>query len=148
MNLQSMQISLPNVNYRHVAGQQAAETMPAARAMRRSEAAFLDGLQAWVRAGHGLTVLLGVDHPGPAFTYDLPVLRAVAPLMATPYGVLIDLLNHISKLIEVRAARRAAAHSLSLQLTQDIPAELSDPADLAGAILQFVGRASPRQGRS
>ena len=66
--------------------------------MRRSETALLDGLQAWVRAGHGLAILLGVDHPGPAFTYDLPVLRAVAPLMTTPYGVVIDLLNHISKM--------------------------------------------------
>jgi DNA-binding CsgD family transcriptional regulator len=138
MNLQSMQISLPNVNYRSVAGQQAAETLPMSRAMRRSEAAFLDGLQAWARAGHGSTVLLGVDHPGPAFTYDLPVLRAVAPLLATPYGVLIDLLNHISKLVEVRAARRAAAHALSLQLTQDIPAELNAPADLAAVILNLL----------
>jgi DNA-binding CsgD family transcriptional regulator len=106
--------------------------------MRRSEAAFLDGLQAWTRAGHSSTVLLGVDHPGPAFTYDLPVLRAVAPLMATPCGVLVDLLNHISKLVEVRAARRAAAHALSLQLSHDVPAELSDPANLATAILSLL----------
>src|SRR5512139_2735617 len=138
MNLQSMQISLPNVSHRHVAGQQAAEAVRAARAMRRSEAALLDGLQAWVRAGHGLAVLLGVDHPGPVFTYDLPVLRAVAPLIATPYGLLIDLLNHISRLTEVRAARRAAAHSLSLQLAQDVPAEASDPANLADAILNLL----------
>ena len=98
MNLQSMQISLPNVNRRPVAGPQAAEVAPAARAMRRSEAALLDGFQAWIRAGHSLTVLMGVDHPGPAFTYDLPVVRAVAPLIAAPYGVLIDLLNHLSYL--------------------------------------------------
>jgi DNA-binding CsgD family transcriptional regulator len=106
--------------------------------MRRSEAAFLDGLQAWARAGHDLTTLLGVDYPGPVFTYDLPVLRAVAPLMPTPHGVLIDLLNHISKLVEVRAARRAAAHSLSLQLTQQVPAEAGDPADLAEALLNLL----------
>jgi hypothetical protein len=70
MNLQSVQISLPNVNYRRAAGQQAAEAVRAARAMRRSEAALLDGLQSWVRAGHGLAMLVGVDHPGPVFTYD------------------------------------------------------------------------------
>ena len=138
MNLQSVQISLPNVNYRHVAGHQAAEAVPAARAMRRSEAALLDGLQSWVRAGRGLAILLGVDHPGPVFTYDLPVLRAVAPLMTTPYGVVIDLLNHISKMTEVRAAQRAAAHSLSLQLTQDVPAETSDPAHLADLLLNLL----------
>jgi DNA-binding CsgD family transcriptional regulator len=127
-----------------VAGHQAAEPVRAARAMRRSEAALLDGLQAWVRAGHGLAVLLGVDHPGPVFTYDLPVLRVVAPLVATPYGVLIDLLNHISKMTEVRAAPRAAAHSLSLQLMQDVPAEANDPANLADAILNLLdGFASP-----
>jgi DNA-binding CsgD family transcriptional regulator len=138
MNLQSMQISLPSVNLRPVAGQSTAETVLAARAMRRSEAALLDGLQAWVRAGHGLGVLVGVDHPGPAFTYDLPVLRAVAPLVATPYGVVIDLLNHISKLTDMRAARRAAAHSLSLQLTQNDPSEISTPADLAQTILNLL----------
>jgi len=138
MNLQSMQISLPSVNLRPVAGQPTAEAVLAARAMRRSEAALLDGLQAWVRAGHGLAVLVGVDHPGPAFTYDLPVLRAVAPLVATPYGVLIDLLNHISKLTEMRAARRAAAHSLSLQLTQNDPAEVSNPVDLARTMLSLL----------
>jgi hypothetical protein len=144
MNIQSMQISLPNVSHRHMAGHQAAEAVPAARAMRRSEAALLDGLQAWVRAGHGLAVLLGVDHPGPVFTYDLSVLRVVAPLIATPYGVLIDLLNHISKMTEVRAAPRAAAHSLSLQLMQDVPAEADDPANLADAILNLLnGFASP-----
>ncbi len=137
MNLQSMQISLPSVTHRPVAIHLAAEAVPAARAMRRSEAALVDALQAWVRAGHGLAALLGVDHPGPSFTYDLPVLRAVAPLIATPYGVLIDLLNHISKLTEARAARRAAAHSLSLQLTQDVPVEMSDPANLAEAILSL-----------
>src|SRR5512139_4152992 len=135
MNLQSVQISLPNVNHRHVARHQAAEAVRAARAMRRSEAALLDGLQAWVRTGHGLAILLGVDHPGPVFTYDLPVLRVVAPLIPTPYGVLIDLLNHISKMTEVRAAPRAAAHSLSLQLMQDVPADTNDPANLADAIL-------------
>ena len=80
--------------------------------MRRSETALLDGLQAWARSGHGLAILIGTDHPGPAFTYDLPVLRAVAPLGATPYGLLIELLNHISKMIEMRAASRAAAHAL------------------------------------
>ncbi len=138
MNLQSMQISLPSVTHRPVPGSQTAEAVPVARAMRRSEAALLDGLQAWVRARHSLSVLLGVDHPGPAFTYDLPVLRAVAPLLATSYGVLIDLLNHISKLTEVRAARRAAAHSLSLHLSQDVPAEITDPADLAEAILNLL----------
>jgi hypothetical protein len=102
MNLQSMQISLPGVNQRNATRPQTAEAVVAARAMRRSEAAMLDGLQAWVRAGHSLTVLLGVDHPGPAFTYDLPVLRAAAPLIATPYGVLIDLLNHISRFVEAQ----------------------------------------------
>ena len=144
MNIQSMQITLPNVSHRHVAGHQASEVAPAARAMRRSEAALLDGLQAWVRAGHGLAVLLGVDHPGPVFTYDLPVLRAVAPLMATPYGLMIDLLDHISRLTEVRAARRAVAHSLSLQLAQDVSAEAGDPANLADAVLNLLdGFASP-----
>jgi DNA-binding CsgD family transcriptional regulator len=138
MNLASMQISLPNVNYRHMAGQPAGETVPAARAMRRSEAALLDGLQAEVRAGHGLAVLLGVDHPGPAFTYDLPVLRAVAPLLATPHGLLIDLLNHISRTTDMRAAPRAAAHALSLQLAQDDVVELNDPAQLADAILNLL----------
>ena len=64
----------------------------------------------------------------------------MAPLLAAPYGVLIDLLNHISKMTEVRAAPRAAAHSLSLQLTQDVPAETSDPADLADGDSEFVGR--------
>jgi DNA-binding CsgD family transcriptional regulator len=121
-----------------MAGQHAGEIVPAARAMRRSEAALLDSLQAWVRAGHGLTVLLGVDHPGPVFTYDLPVLRAVAPLLATPYGLLIDLLNHISKMTEVRAARRAAAHTLSLNLSQDVPAETNDPENLADAIWSLL----------
>ncbi len=138
MNLQSMQISLPNVNYRHGAAQPNAEMMPAARAMRRSESAFLDGLQMWSRSGHSLTVLLGVDHPGPSFTYDLPVLRAVAPLVAVPYGVVIDLLNHISKLVEVRAARRAAAHALSLQLGQDAPLDMPDASKLAEAILNLL----------
>jgi DNA-binding CsgD family transcriptional regulator len=138
MNLQSVQISLPNVNYRHVAKPEAAETVRAARAMRRSEAALLDGLQAWARAGHGLATLLGVDHPGPVFTYDLPVVRVVSPLLAIPYGVLIDLLNHISKMPEVRAAPRAAAHSLSLQLAQNDPAETGDPANLADAILNLL----------
>ena len=138
MNLQSMQISLPNVNRRPAAGPQAAEVAVAARAMRRSEAALLDGLQAWVRAGQSLTVLLGVDHPGPAFTYDLPVVRALAPIHAAPYGVLIDLLNHLSKLSEVRAARRAAAHSLSLQLAQATPLDANDPAYLAETILNLL----------
>jgi DNA-binding CsgD family transcriptional regulator len=138
MNLQEMQISLPSVNQRHTAGQQSAETIPAARAMRRSEAALFDGLQAWVRTGHGLTVLLGVDHPGPAFTYDLPVLRAVAPLLATPYGLLSDLLNHISRLTEQRAARRAAAHALSLQLMQDDSSERRELPDLADEILGLL----------
>ncbi len=138
MNLQSVQISLPNVNYRQVAGPQTADAVRAARAMRRSEAALLDGLQAWVRAGHGLATLLGVDHPGPVFTYDLPVVRVVSPLLAIPYGVLIDLLNHISKMTEVRAAPRAAAHSLSLQLAEDASAETGDPAKLADAIFDLL----------
>jgi DNA-binding CsgD family transcriptional regulator len=138
MNFQSVQISLPDVNHRHVALSQPAEAVRAARAMRRSEAALLDGLQSWVRAGHGLAMLVGVDHPGPVFTYDLTVLRVVAPLMATPYGVLIDLLNHISRMTEVRAARRAAAHSLSLQLMQEGSAEADDPANLADAILNLL----------
>ncbi len=135
MNLQSMQISLPSVNSRHA---QAPEVALSARAMRRSEAALLDGLQARVRMGYGLSVLIGVDHPGPAFTYDLPVLRAVAPLMAVPYGLLIDLLNHISKMTEARAARRATAHSLSLQLAQSTPAEENDTAHLAAAVFDLL----------
>ncbi len=135
MNLQSMQISLPSVNNRHA---HAPEVAPSARAMRRSEAALLDGLQAWVRTGHGLSVLIGVDHPGPAFTYDLPVLRAVAPLLATPYGLLNDLLNHVSKMTEARAARRATAHSLRLQLIQDVSVEENEIDRLAAAVFDLL----------
>jgi len=134
MNLQSMQISLPNVNNRHV---QAPESVLAARAMRRSEAALLDGLQAWVRTGRGLSVLIGADHPGPAFTYEHSVLRAVAPLLATPYGLLIDLLTHMSKMTEARAARRAAAHALSMQLAQDV-SEVHDVERLAESVLNLL----------
>jgi DNA-binding CsgD family transcriptional regulator len=118
MSLQSMQISLLNVNSRHGVGLRLGEFTPSARAMRRSEAALLDGLQAWARSGRGQAIFIGTDHPGPAFTYDLPVLRAVAPLMAMPYGLLIELINHVSKMTEVRAASRAAAHALSLSLAQ------------------------------
>jgi DNA-binding CsgD family transcriptional regulator len=118
MSLQSMQISLLNVNSRHGVGLRLGESTHSARAMRRSEAALFDGLQAWARSGRGLAIFIGTDHPGPAFTYDLPVLRAVTPLLATPYGLLIELLNHVSKMTEVRAASRAAAHALSLSLAQ------------------------------
>ncbi len=135
MNLQSMQISLPSVNSRHA---QAPEVALSARAMRRSEAALLDGLQARVKTGNGLSVLIGVDHPGPAFTYDLPVLRAVSPLLASPYGLLIDLLNHLTKMTEARAARRAAAHSLSLQLAQSISSEENDTTQLAVTIFDLL----------
>ena len=150
MSLQSMQISLLNVNNRHGVGLRLNESTHSARAMRRSETALLDGLQAWARSGHGLAILIGTDHPGPAFTYDLPVLRAVAPLVATPYGLLIELLNHISKMIEMRAASRATAHALSLNLAQsdardraDMPQALaqllSELADLSPLVIQLEG---------
>ncbi len=136
MSLQSMQISLLNVNNRHGVDLRLGESTHSARAMRRSETALLDGLQAWARSGHGLAILIGTDHPGPAFTYDLPVLRAVAPLVATPYGLLIELLNHISKMTEVRAAARAAAHALSLNLAQS---DSSERADLPPALFNLLG---------
>jgi len=64
MNLQSVQISLPNVNYRHMAGHQAAEAVPRRAPCVDPKQLCCDSLQSWVRAGHGLAMLLGVDHPG------------------------------------------------------------------------------------
>ena len=117
MALQTIQISLPNVTNRHVAEHQITETSFSARAMRRIESALLDGAQAWVRQGQGLALWVGADHPGPAFTYDLPVVRAVAPLVASHNGLLSELLRHISISNKVRAVSRAAAHSLSLRVS-------------------------------
>lgn len=143
MNRQSIQISLPRVDARHATESQPV-TAWSLRAMRRTEAALLDGLQMCVRKGQGLTILVGTDFPGPAFTYDLPVLRAGAPLAAMPYGLLVELLTHVSKAPKARAALRAAAHSLSLNLPRALSAGLQldwiDPANPACVLLNLIGR--------
>ncbi len=141
MNRQPIHISLPHADGRLLEGA-AVATSRSWRAMRRTEGALLDGLQTCVRKGEGLTVLVGTDFPGPAFTYDLPVVRASAPLAPMPWGLLIDLLTHISKASEVRAALRASAHALSLQLahTQPTvsPVDDDDPANPAYILLQLL----------
>ena len=143
MALQTIQISLPGVKNRHAAERQLTETSFSARAMRRTESALLDGAQAWVRHGRGLALWIGADHPGPAFTYELPVVRAVAPLLATPNGLLTNLLRHISTLNEVRAVSRAAAHALGLRLSVvDYQIDSSDIATLAD-LLSSLAEAEP-----
>jgi DNA-binding CsgD family transcriptional regulator len=142
MNVQSMQISLPKVNDRRATGFQSSIGTTSTRAMRRSEAALMDGMQAWVRSGHGLAALIGTNHPGPSFTYDLPVLRAAAPLLAMPYGLLTELLTNVSKMLEARAVWRAAAHTLSLNLLDNLAdnkvLDWDDHASPAGALLQLL----------
>ena len=114
MSLQTMRLNRPILTPRLAT---AANTLNLSmRTLRRSENALLDAMQAWVRTGHGLMMLIGIDHPGPSFAYDLPALYADAPLVSTPYGLIAQLLTTVSKLPDARAAVRASAHSLSLVL--------------------------------
>lgn len=139
MALQTIQISLPNVTHRLIAEPQITEPPSSARAMRRVESALLDGSQAWVRRGQGLALWIGTDQPGPAFTYDLPVVRAVSPLVATSNGLLSELLRHIAISNKVRAVSRAAAHALSLRLSApDCQVEAADVDTLADLLSHLV----------
>ncbi len=98
----------------------ATQPIETARSLRRMEMAAIDGLEAWIRGGHGLTVLIGVNHPGPSIAFDLPLLRADAPFAAGPYGLMTQLLSVASRLPGARAALRASAHSLSYILPQSL----------------------------
>ncbi|HET7375626.1 MAG TPA: hypothetical protein VFK30_02895, partial [Anaerolineae bacterium] len=87
------------------------------------ELAVSDGLEAWVRSGHQMTVLVGVNHPSPSFAFDLPLLHADAPAVASPYGLISQLLTVAARLSNARAAWRASAHSLSFVLPQSLAAD-------------------------
>ncbi len=86
------------------------------RDLRRTERVLIDGLQAWARAGRGLTALIAVDQPGPSLSFDLPVIQTNTPLLPSPYGVMSQLLTTLAKQSDTRAAVRAEAHTLSLSL--------------------------------
>lgn len=88
------------------------------RNLRRAEFALIDALQALTRAGQGVLLLAAVDQPAPAIAYDMPFVRATAPLIPTPYGVLTQLLSAIASMPDTRAAVRASAHTLGLSLTR------------------------------
>jgi DNA-binding CsgD family transcriptional regulator/tetratricopeptide (TPR) repeat protein len=118
MSLQSIRINRSTFKPRSALAAQALMSTP--RALRQTEQAMLDGLQAWARSGHGLTVLIGVANPSPLFDYDLPVLRATAPLTPSPYGLFAQLLTTASNMTGARAALRAVAHSLSFMLPQSL----------------------------
>ncbi len=141
MSLQTMRINRPILNARPAI---AAKAMPLThRARRRSENALIDAMQAWVRSGHGLTVFIGIDHPGPAFVYDLPELRVDAPLVPTPYGLMAQLLSNTSRLPDARAAVRASAHSLSLVLPQALTDTFKPTVETANpsqAVLHIIER--------
>ncbi len=140
MTRQAIHISLPGVDSRRTA-----ETQPAiswsSRAMRRTEAALFDGLQMCARKGQGTTILVGTDYPGLVFTYELPVLRASAPLAALPYGLLAELLTNASKAPDIRAALRAEAHSLNLNLQHTLlngqSPDFDDPTNAARTLFNL-----------
>lgn len=141
MSLQTMRLNRPVLTPRSAAAPHTINTSP--RALRRSELALLDAMQAWVRSGHGLMVLIGTDHPGPSFTYDLPSLHIDAPLVPVPYGLIAQALTTISNQSDARAAVRASAHSLSLILARSLDAgtrSTSDEAALVDAVTQIIER--------
>jgi DNA-binding CsgD family transcriptional regulator len=115
MSLQTLQLTRPILTNR-LANPAPPLHTSIQRNLRRTERAFIDGLQAWARSGRGLTALIAVDYPGPSLNFDLPLLRVEAPLFPDRYGVITQLLMAISKLPEARAAIRAEAHSLGLSL--------------------------------
>lgn len=144
MTLQTLRINRPTLNARPVI---AVPTLglPTTREPRRSERALIDGLQAWTRAGHSFTTLIAVDHPGPTFTYELNTLQIDCPLLPSSYGLMVQLLTTISKLPNVRAAVRAAAHSLSLLLPRPdvyVP-PIANPIDATRHVLERLADGKP-----
>jgi DNA-binding CsgD family transcriptional regulator len=139
MSLQTLHLTRPVLTNR-LANPAATLHSSTPRSLRRTELALLDGLQAWARAGHGLTALIAVDHPGPAFSFDLPIVQTDTPLMPSRYGAVAQLLATISKQSEVRAAIRAEAHSLSLLLPRSVSTAeaLADSIKSVAQLLQGV----------
>lgn len=152
MSLQTLQLTRPILTNRLANPTTTLHTPAyAQRDLRRTERALMDGLQAWARAGRGLTALIAVDHPGPAFNFDLPLLRVEAPLFPACYGVIAQLLTAISKLPEARAAIRAEAHSLSLRLPRldtgsgavAVPGAVAHPIETMVQLLERVADQEP-----
>ncbi len=139
MSLQTLHLTRPALTNR-LANPAATLHPPTPRTLRRTELALLDGLQAWARAGRGLTALIAVDQPGPAFSFDLPIVQTDTPLMPSRYGVIAQLLTTISKQSEVRAAIRAEAHSLSLLLPRSVstPETAAHPIESVAQLLQQI----------
>lgn len=118
-----------------------AAAMP--RRLRRAELALVDGVQALTRRGQGLVLLVGINQPAPAFSYDLPSVRLAAPLIPTPYGVLIQLLVTIASMPQTRASVRAAAHSLSVKvpgLEAALDGETLPDGEIASAVTRLIER--------
>jgi DNA-binding CsgD family transcriptional regulator/tetratricopeptide (TPR) repeat protein len=113
-----------------------------APSLRRMELALSDGLEAWVRSGRQLTVLVGVTQPSPSFAFDLPLLRADAPAVPSPYGLMAQLLSVAARWPNARAAWRASAHSLSFILPQSLAADYqhtsSDSAQPVAALADLL----------
>ncbi len=109
------------------------------RDLRRTERVLIDGLQAWARAGRGLTALIAVDQPGPSLSFDLPVIQTNTPLLPSPYGVMSQLLTTLAKQSDTRAAVRAEAHTLSLSLPRSA-ADGESAARLIQTIAQLMQR--------
>ncbi|MFN8595348.1 MAG: LuxR C-terminal-related transcriptional regulator [Anaerolineae bacterium] len=143
MSLQTLRINRPALSPRPVIAPPALG-LPTTRELRRSERAFIDGLQALARSGQQVTALIAVDHPGPTFTYDLPDLQIDSPLLPSRYGLISHLLATISKMPQVRAAARAAAHSLSSQLLRsDLPTPPANPLEIVRQAVEAVAEGDP-----